>query len=145
MLARLLRHIELWLSAAGVLVVWVAAALIAPDAGSVWKVAALAALAVSLLHGIIFWIVRRRQQRVREHAITEIREMMADRVKNQLAVIGMYAPLTQEREAFEMALGGINASITEIAAVVDSLSSESLVDWKQHYRAAIKNGALPAP
>lgn len=53
---------------------------------------AVTALGISVLHGLIFWVVRRRQRRVRQEAIVEIREMLADVVKNQLAAIGMSLP-----------------------------------------------------
>ena len=45
-----------------------------------------------MLHGGIFWAIRRRQRRIRQQAILEIREMLADVVKNQLAIIGMWLP-----------------------------------------------------
>lgn len=145
MLDRFLKNIELWLSFAGLLVVWAAAAVVSPDGTDVWRIAALAALGVSVLHGAIFWTVRRRQRVVRERAIEEIREMMADRVKNQLAVIGLYLPMAQDREAFAMAVDGINDSITQVTHIVDGLSNESLTSWKGHYREAVANATSLVP
>ena len=66
-------NIELYLSAAGLVVVWAVAAV----------------LGVSVLHGAIFWVVRRRQRRIRAQSVHEIREMLTDQVKNQLAVMRM--------------------------------------------------------
>lgn len=80
MLASLIRNLELWLSTVGLLVVWAGASLFG-SADNVWHLAALLALGVSVVHGGIFWLVRRRQRTVRLQAIAEIREMMADRVK----------------------------------------------------------------
>lgn len=90
-------------------------------------------------------MVRRRQRAVRLRTIDELREMMADRVKNQLAVIAMYLPMTQDREMLEMTLGGIHESIDEITRAVDSLNDESLSSWKTHYRGAIASTSAPLP
>ena len=144
MLASFLRHLELWLTAVGLLVVWVVALLV-PQSIEVWKAATFVALVVSMLHGVLFWVVRRRQRAVRLRTIDELREMMADRVKNQLAVIAMYLPMTQDREMLEMTLGGIHESIDEITRAVDSLNDESLSSWKTHYRGAIASTSAPLP
>ena len=138
MLNRFLRNIELWLSAAGLLVVWVASIIVSPGDANVWKVAALTALVVSLLHGLIFWIVRHRQRQVRRQAINEIKEMLADVVKNQLAVIGMWLQLGETRPEFEAQLAGISESIGNISEMVDSLSEESLHSWMVKYSQAVE-------
>ena len=129
-------NIELWLSAAGLLVVWVVAALLGPTGVSVWQVAAVTALAVSVLHGTIFWVVRRRQRLIRAKSVHDIREMLTDQVKNQLAVIRMWVPEGEEGAAlFE----GISESIAEIDEMVDGLSEEKLKAWKASYRNAAEH------
>ena len=136
-----LRNIELWLSAAGLLVVWVAYLIVSPSGGDVWKVAAITALVVSVLHGMIFWVVRSRQRRLRAEAIHEIREMLADVVKNQLAVIGMWLP--EDREEYGMQIEGIQESMGRIEELVDSMSEEALADWQDKYAEAIEStGAM---
>lgn len=142
---RFLENIELWLSGAGLLVVWAAAVLVAPGNADVWQVAAVTALAVSVLHGFIFWAVRRRQRRLRNEAIHEIREMLADTVKNQLAVIGLWLQTGDPDSDFEVQLEGINDSIDKISSMVDGLSEESLRSWKLRYEAEEERGAqVPA-
>lgn len=139
MLQRFLNNIELWLSSAGVVVVYLASSLFAPEGADVWRIAAGTALAVSVIHGVIFWVVRKRPRAMRERAIAEIREMLADRVKNQLAVIAMSLPMTQDREAYAFAVEGIGASVDSISSMVGSLSQKSLKSWKRHYREAVAN------
>ena len=134
---RFFDNIELILSIAGLLVVWVAAAFFSPAEGMVWQVAALTALGVSMLHGGIFWVVRRRQRQIRTHSILEIREMLADQVKNQLAVMRMWMPEGEQQAEFEMQFAGINESIDSISGLVDELSEESLKAWKGHYSNAM--------
>lgn len=73
---------------------------------------------------------------MRETVIVEIGAMM---------VAGMYAPLTGDREAFDMALEGINTSASETTRGVESLTSESLVSWQEHYADAIGNDVLVTP
>ncbi|MDT7855844.1 hypothetical protein RQM47_04240 [Rubrivirga sp. S365] len=121
-------HIELYLSAAGLVVVWAAAALLGPAGVDVWQIAAVTALGVSVVHGVLFWVVRRRQRLVRARSVHEIREMLADQVKNQLAVMRMWLP-----EGEQAAVDAINESIDEVAEMVDGLSEERLRAWQSTY------------
>lgn len=131
-LEKFLRHLELWLTLAGVLVVWVAAMLLSSSPGDVWKVAAVAALAVSVLHGLIFWTVRHRQRKVRTEAIDDIREMLSDVVLNQLAIIRLSLP-EQQKTAQEDPVQYIGQSIQRIETMVDAISEESLQSWQSRY------------
>ena len=140
--ARALRRVELWLIATGILVVWAAAVLVTPPGTNVWLIGLVAAVGVGIPSGALAWIFHLQQRLARDAAISEVREMMSDRVKNQLAVIGMCTPMTQDRDAFEIAVGGINASISEIQSVVDNLSSEAIMAWKRHYREALAGAAV---
>ena len=137
-----LNNIELWLSAAGLLVIWAVPALFSSEAVDPWKVATITATAVGVLHGGIFWVIRRRQRRIRQQAILEIREMLADVVKNQLAIIGMWLP-GKDRTMYEEQIDGITESVTHISELVDTLSEEAIEDWKTTYREALEStGAL---
>lgn len=133
-----IENIELWLSGAGLLVVWIASVILAPGSDDVWKVAAVTALGVSVLHGALFWVVRRRQRRIRRGSIYEIREMLTDGVLNELAVIQMFLPQDRGGEA-DMAVEGIKDSVKNISTLVDGLSEESLTEWKAEYREAVAN------
>ena len=130
------RNIELWFSAVGVIVI-LSAGWLAPPAVAFWKVAGITAILVGLIHGGIFWAVRRRQRKIREKQIAEIREMLADVVKNKLSVIDMYLP--EEQEAIvEEEIDGIRGTIRQISRNVDSLSEETIQDWKTKYDGAIR-------
>lgn len=126
-------NIELYLSAAGLLVVWGAAAVLAPLGIGVWQIAAVTALGVSVLHGTIFWVVRRRQRVIRSKSIHDIREMLLDQVKNQLSVMRMWVPEGAERDVYEAQFDGIDEAIDEIDQMMDGLSEEKLQAWKSTY------------
>jgi hypothetical protein len=144
MVNRFLQNIELWLSVAGLLVVWGASVLIAPGDVDIWKVAALTALAISMLHGLIFWMVRRRQRHVRQQAIAEIKEMLADVVKNQLSVMGLWLQIS-DNDGLKAELTGITDSIDNITNMVNDLSEESLRSWKVKYKEAVENATDLGP
>lgn len=131
-------NIELWLSGAGIVVILGVPNLYNPAPGSFWKVAAITAIGVGLLHGVIFWVIRRRQRIVRQKSIDEIREMLSDVVKNKLAVIDMYLPESDEQEVVEAQLEGIQETIEQISVHVDTLSEESIKDWKTKYDGAVR-------
>lgn len=128
-----INHIELWLSGAGLLVIFGISLVAGPSGPEFWRLMALIAVGVGVLHGFIFWAVRRRQRQVRRQSIHEIRVMLEDVIKNKLTAIEMYLPETEEQR-----LEGIRTSIEEIAQEVDSLSEESLEGWKEHYDKALE-------
>jgi hypothetical protein len=77
-----LRYIELVLTAAGVVVVVAVFALfrnIAP-----WEAAAICAVAVSVIHGAIFFAVRSKQRRERHEAVVSIRSTLDELVDTKL-------------------------------------------------------------
>jgi uncharacterized membrane protein SirB2 len=85
LMQRLLRYLELILTAVGVLVVAIVFSLfrnIGP-----WKAAAVAAVAVGILHGIIFFSVRTAQRRARNEALASVRLNLDDLIRNKLQVV----------------------------------------------------------
>ena len=100
--------------------------------------AAITAIGVGLLHGLIFWVIRRRQRVVRQQSIEEIREMLGDVVKNKLSVIDMYLPADDGQDVVEAQLDGIRETIEQISVHVDTLSEESIKDWKTKYDGAVR-------
>jgi LytS/YehU family sensor histidine kinase len=125
-----LNNLELVLSAAGLIVIGVVPALLQPVLGNTMAVTALTAVVVGLLHGVIFWLIRRRQRQVRQQTISEMRTMLNDVVKNQLAIIALNAQMgrVQERQ-----MKRIDDSVSNIVSALDHLSEESLHHWKQCY------------
>jgi hypothetical protein len=120
-----LNHIELWLSAAGVAVILLVGTLF--GGSDAWKVTAITAIAVGVLHGCIFWGVRRRQRRVREQTLAEAHAMLRDGVQKQVAAL-----LTMDARATEdqrKRLDGVFDSLILLYHLLDSLSSERLRAW----------------
>ena len=130
---RFVDNIELWLSGAGIVVILGVPYLLNPSPSEFWRVAAITAIGVGLLHGVIFWVIRRRQRTIRQKSINEIRGMLADVVKNKLSVIEMYLPDEEEQDVVAAQLEGIHDSIEQISEEVDTLSEESIDDWKTKY------------
>lgn len=139
-----LDHIELWLSFAGLIVAIALPQVFGAEGMSFWRATAAVAIAVGLIHGFIFWTVRYRQRQARRDSICEIREMLADVVKNQLTAIDMYLP-TEEQTIVRQELDGIRASIERIAEEVDTLSEESIHRWKRKYDGAIRRTTTLSP
>ncbi|HEY0929261.1 MAG TPA: hypothetical protein VGE27_05030 [Gemmatimonas sp.] len=125
-------NIELWLSGAGVAVILLIPRLGFASQDSYWTVMAVTALIVGVLHGGIFWLIRRRQRRVRATAIREIRHMLTDRVNNQLNVIIMHVSADETEESRET-VQGVQAAVDDVADLLDTLSEESLKGWQEHY------------
>ncbi len=115
-----LEYLELILTAVGVLLVILVFAIfrnVAP-----WKAAAISALAVGVLHGTIFFIVRSAQRKVRRAAVTAIRHTFDDLVRNKLQVV-LFATEIQDqdwRPAAQRAVQEIQNSLNRIEA--ESLS-----------------------
>jgi len=80
----LLRHLELVLSAVGVLVIFVVPMVFFRQPTLRWEAAAVTAAAVGVIHGLIFYAVRRRQRLIRRDTIREMQLVVDDIVRNQL-------------------------------------------------------------
>lgn len=133
-LARIgMRNLELILTFAGLVVVLVAALLAGPE--NRWALAAVTATAVGVVHGLIFWLVRRRQRKVREQALTDVRLMLQDVVKNQLTIIQANVYMATRAKDTERYVGQINDTVGDITLALDSISAEALTTWQQRYPA----------
>ena len=122
-----LNHIELWLSAAGVAVILLVPGLLDLEGTNPWRTTALTAIAVGVLHGMIFWAVRRRQRAVRERTLLEARAMLSESIQKQVAAL-----LTMDARASEeqrKRLDGVFDSLILLDHLLDSLSSEGLRAW----------------
>lgn len=141
---KLIEHLELVLTAAGLLVIFLAHFLFgtATD-GNSWTLTAVTATAVGVIHGGIFWVVRRRQRLTRRHALTEVSRMLKDIVNNQLCIIQFTADLqSRDQVAIKDAHARISTSVSQINVTLDNISEESLDIWKGKYDAiSISTGA----
>ena len=131
-------HIELWLSGVGLLLIFGVAFFMGSSSAAFWRLIAIIAVGIGVVHGLIFWAVRRRQRRVRRQSIREIQQMLSDVLRNKLAAINMYLPEEENQELVEQELDGIRASIEDIANEVEELSEESIEGWKEHYSGAVE-------
>ena len=113
---KLLEYLELVLTGAGVLVVILAFAIFRDV--EPWKAAAIAGLAVGVIHGIIFFIVRSAQRRARNQAVHAIRNTFDDLVRNKLQVVLFATEIQNEdwRPAAQRAVQEIQNSLNRIEA-----------------------------
>jgi len=132
------RHIELWLSGVGLALIFGVAFLMGSSGVAFWRLIAIIAVGIGIVHGFIFWAVRRRQRQVRRQSIHEIQQMLSDVLKNKLAAINMYLPEEENQEMVKQELDGIRNSIEDIAGEVENLSEESIEGWKEHYSGAVE-------
>lgn len=128
----ILRHLELVLSAIGVMVILAVPMLFFRQPTLRWQAAAVTAAAVGVIHGIIFYAVRRRQRLIRRDTIREMQLVVDDIVRNQLTVIGLSAALARESDRTEGRLEdwaerSINAA-HEIGHQLKAIDSERLRD-----------------
>lgn len=126
-----LRYIELILSAAGLLVIVAVPTLLPNLAGTPWKTAAITAVTVGVLHGLIFFAVRSRQRRIRHDTIREIAAMLSEVVNNQLSIMTMLSEHadTNPKKKAEMTL----ASAHKISAMLAGLNHEALRRWQTRF------------
>ena len=71
-----LNNIELVLTAVGIGVILLSGFVASRSAFSLETATAVSATLVGVVHGILFWLLRRRQRWVRQEAIRQIREML---------------------------------------------------------------------
>jgi peptidoglycan biosynthesis protein MviN/MurJ (putative lipid II flippase) len=125
--SHLLDNLELYLMAISVAV---AVALpLAIEIGTDVQELAATALAACVIQGLVLWILRRRNRRVRLQLIAELRAMLKDRINNHLTVVTMSVTQRRdshisenERELLQMAIG----AATAVSRVLEELSVESL-------------------
>lgn len=125
-----LRHLELILTFLGLLLTFVISAGLIVPVKDHWLVAAVVASVVAFVHGLIFWLVRRRQRRIREQVIAEIQPMLQDVICNNLAIIRLQSDLGRTDPAFNE----IEHSIESISLALRELSDESLRRWQVRYQ-----------
>jgi hypothetical protein len=81
----LLRYLELVPTTVGLLIV--AAVFFLFRRVEPWKAAAVCAVAVGVLHGIIFFTVRAAQRRARNEALALVRKNLDDLIRNKMKVV----------------------------------------------------------
>lgn len=130
---RLLRYIELILTAAGLVIIFALVAALPDSASNKWFIVACVAVVVGALHGAIFFLVRNRQRKVREEAIAEVSAMLQDMINNQMTVIRNFAG-SDDAKLREVS----DKAVMNISLIVGTLSEDSLRSWKERYREILK-------
>ncbi len=132
----LINYLELILTGVGLVIISFVLLLFADQGTMPWQAATLIATAVGVLHGIIFWLVRRRQRLVRLAAIAEIRDMLEDIVNNKVQIITLSAHMLakDQNEIILQRLERIGSTADLIADTIRHLSSESLSVWQTRYQ-----------
>jgi cytochrome c biogenesis factor len=127
----LLKHLEIILSVAGVIVVFTVSWLFFHAPYARWQAAAITAVAVGLLHGFIFYTVRLRQRQMRQSTIREMQIVVDDIVRNQMTVVSLSAQLIpsvpgsmQQREWAQRSIEAAH----EIGRRLNEIDSERLSD-----------------
>jgi predicted membrane protein len=128
-----LRNLELILTLVGLVVVFVVAAIAQAHGVELWHAAAITAVSVGVIHGVLFWLVRRRQRNVRKAAFLEIQAMLSDIINNQLTVMQASRDLAivTQNQAHELKV--FRESIGVISSVLKTLSEDSMRSWKSKY------------
>ncbi|CAA9347639.1 MAG: hypothetical protein AVDCRST_MAG11-3319 [uncultured Gemmatimonadaceae bacterium] len=138
----LLRNLELILTAAGLGVIAAVPAVLRPTPERYWTVVAATAVGVGVVHGVLFWLVRRRQREVRAATLRDARDVLTDVVNNKLQLMLVHleelhasasarAPDPVDLESLVAA----RDAAAHVSALLTTLSEESLRSWKARYPA----------
>ncbi|MFS8887352.1 hypothetical protein NW823_03175 [Synechococcus sp. R55.1] len=138
-----LNNIELILTAVGIGVILLSGFVASRSAFSLETATAVSAILVGVIHGILFWLLRRRQRQVRREAIGQIREMLEDLGKNRLQTIKMSLYMVQARqpeqeERTRKSFDRVYQILAEMSTLIDHISEESLADWRHRYRQTLQ-------
>ncbi len=128
-----IRNLELILTIAGLLIVFVATLIAESKDVDPWHAAAITAIAVGVIHGLLFWAVRSRQRRVREAVLKEIQAMLSDIINNQLTIIESSNHLDAKESNRPKSVSSISEAVQTISSSLKNLSAESLRKWQIRY------------
>lgn len=128
-----LRHLELILTAVGLLLILVGSFVLHQQATNpgLWSTAL--ATSVGTSQGLVLWIVRSKQRDARDQTIRDVQSMLQDVVNNQLVVIQM-ADQINRRKPGAVPGRAVQRSVGVIYEAIASLSHESLHAWTLKYR-----------
>lgn len=129
------RHIELYLTAVGLVVILAVPRLFAPETRT--SALAVTALLVGVVHGLLFWVVRRRQRLLREALLEDVQGMLKDRINNKLQVLLLTNDAaagpnltSEDRERIEE----VTKTVREVSGLLNRLTLESLTAWRTRYQ-----------
>lgn len=135
-----LDNLELWLTGAGLAVIVAVPSAIGTMPASYWHVIAITAVLVGIVHGLLFWLVRRRQRLVRRATLFAARGMLRDVVNNRLQVL-LLGLETATPGLDALALRDARAGVEHVSALLGTLSEESLRRWEERYAGFVESTA----
>lgn len=118
-------NLELWFSAAGLVVIAGVPQLFSPFFPDLWQITAITAIAVGIIHGVLFWIVRSRQRTMRQRTLLQVNSMMKDLINNKLASAVLAHQLGETDSILKAA--------TEISQMLENASEDHLDSWLKTY------------
>ncbi len=134
-----LRYLELLFTVAGLAVIFGVTAFVHPTDTSSWAVAAVTATLVGVIHGVLFWVVRSRQRRLRQETLADAEAMLRDVIMNQLSIIRLGVELQVPPSAdTRQAVLKLGNAIDVIYETIDDLSEEKLARWQERYKRTIE-------
>lgn len=130
-----IRHLELILAVMGIIVMFLVSAVLFPDTKNIWKFIAIAAVIITIVHGLILLLVRRRQRNIRKEVVKEVKVMLGDRINNNLTKISMgvnpFRDTGNDNPGIYQEI--VHDSVNEISELLDNLSETELDLWKEKY------------
>ena len=138
-----LDNLELWLTGAGLAVIVVVPSVLGTTPASYWHVVAVTAVLVGVVHGLLFWLVRRRQRLVRRATLFAARGMLRDVVNNRLQVL-LLGLETATPEIDASALRDAREGVEHVSQLLGTLSEESLRRWEERYAGLVRGAAAGA-
>ena len=134
------RHFEYYLVGASLTIMAVVSGLVLLG-GSAGVTAGVTGVGVLSLQAAIQAVDRHRQRHLRARALYEIREMLRDRVLNELAALKVMS------DEFDLGIDHrfeeLNGTIDEVAELINELSEEQLDTWKLTYARSARHFAMP--
>jgi hypothetical protein len=133
----LLANIEIILSVLGLLIILAVPSIVNSQPDKFWEVTAITAVLVGLIHGIIFWLIRRRQRVIRARVFDEVRIALADVINNEVVALKLNARklsgTSDHFAAIETHLQAVNKIANKITDYVNFLSEDSIRAWRDKY------------
>jgi hypothetical protein len=130
MMGFLLANIEIILSIVGLLVILAVPSIANSQPDKFWEVTGITAVLVGLLHGIIFWLIRRRQRVIRAQVFDEVRTALTDVINNEVVELKLNARklsgTSDHFAAIEAHLEAVNQIAKKIENYVNFLSEDLL-------------------
>ncbi|WFB37026.1 hypothetical protein P3T73_04540 [Kiritimatiellota bacterium B12222] len=122
------KYLELILTSIGLLICLLLITMIPGVNENKWYIITLVSLVIASIHGLIFFLVRHRERKLRKQVILEATHMLKDRVNNLMFII-INGSNTGDPELEAQA----EQSLKEIQSILEALSLESIQSWKDHY------------